>query len=82
MTRIHVEPRVNPGMPLRTLATTIGAVAAGITNSALGRIAPTPVDLRVGDRAPEFTLPVSNGRIYKLSEFLGQVARLTELGIS
>jgi len=72
MTRIHVEPRVNPGMPLRTLATTIRAVATGITNAALGRIAPTHVDLRAGDRAPEFTLAGSDGRTYKLSDCHGQ----------
>jgi peroxiredoxin Q/BCP len=74
MTRIHVEPRVNPGRRLRTLATTVRAVATGITNAALGRIAPTDVDLRVGDRPPEFTLPASDGRTYKLSDFHGRKA--------
>jgi peroxiredoxin Q/BCP len=74
MTRILVEPRVNRGMRLRTLATTVRAVATGITNAALGRIAPTHVDLRVGDHAPEFTLPASDGRTYKLSDFHGRQA--------
>jgi peroxiredoxin Q/BCP len=69
MTRIHVEPLVNPAMRLRTLATTVRAVVTGIANAALGRVAPTHVNLRVGDRAPEFTLPASDGCTYKLSDF-------------
>jgi peroxiredoxin Q/BCP len=69
-----MEPRVNPGMRLRMLATTIRAVATGITTAALGRIAPTHVDLGVGDPAPEFTLPASDGHTYKLSDFHGRQA--------
>ncbi len=74
MTRIHVEPRVNRVRRLRTLATTVRAVATSITSAALGRFAPTHVDLREGDHAPEFTLPASDGH--------DAAARLTELGIS
>jgi peroxiredoxin Q/BCP len=74
MTRIHVEPRVNPGIRLRTLAATVRAVATGITNAAFGRIAPTHVDLHAGDQAPEFALPASDGRTYRLSDFRGRQA--------
>jgi thioredoxin-dependent peroxiredoxin len=74
MTRIHVEPRVNPAMRLRTLTATVRAVATGIANAAFGRIAPTHVDLRAGDQAPEFALPASDGRTYRLSDFRGRQA--------
>ena len=72
MTRIEVEARVNPVMRLRTLAATARAVAMGITNAALGRVALGDVDLRAGDLAPDFTLPASNGRTYQLSDFRGR----------
>jgi len=74
MTRIEVEARVNPGMRLRTLATTARAVVASITNAALGRVALTDVDLSVGDIAPEFTLPGSDRRAYQLIDFRGRQA--------
>ena len=41
MTRIVVEARVNPVVRLRTLATTAWAIATGIANATLGRVAPT-----------------------------------------
>ena len=63
MTRIEVEARVNPVMRLRTLAATARAVAMGITNAALGRVAKGDVDLRAGDLAPELALrPPTAGR--------------------
>ena len=74
MTRIEVEASVNPVMRLRTLATTARAVATGIANAALGRVAPTDVELSVGDMAPEFTLPGSDGRAYQLIDFRGRQA--------
>jgi thioredoxin-dependent peroxiredoxin len=33
---------------------------------------PAPLPLSVGDRAPDFTLPDSTGRIRRLSEFHGR----------
>src|SRR3979490_1651735 len=74
MTRIEVEARVNPVMRLRTLAAPARAVAMGITNAALGRVARGDVDLRAGDLAPEFALPASDGRTYQLSDFRGRKA--------
>ena len=31
-----------------------------------------PVELKVGDMAPEFSLPGSDGRTYRLSEYRGK----------
>ena len=72
MARIEVEARVNPR--LRTLAATTRAVATGIVNAALGRVALAHVDLRVGDEAPDFTLPASDRRTYRLGDFRGRQA--------
>lgn len=72
MTRIEVEARVNPALHLRTLAATARAAATGLANLALGRIERAAVELRAGDVAPDFTLPGSDGRSYKLGDFRGQ----------
>ena len=73
MTRIEVETRVNPVMRLRTLAATVRAVAMGITNTVLGRVARGDVNLRAGDLAPDFTLPdASTDKPVKLSDFRGK----------
>jgi peroxiredoxin Q/BCP len=74
MTRIEVEPRVNPVIRLRTLAATARAVATGLANAALGRVETTDVDLSAGDPAPDFTLPASDGRTYRLSDLRGRQA--------
>lgn len=34
--------------------------------------APEPADLKVGDKAPDFTLPDQNGKPYTLSQFQGK----------
>ena len=72
MTRIEVDARVNTVMRLRTLAETARALATGIANAALGRVAPTHVDLNAGDEAPDFALPGSDGRTHQLSNFRGR----------
>lgn len=37
-----------------------------------GSVAPARAQLKVGDKAPDFTLPDQNGNKVKLSDFLGQ----------
>ena len=73
MTRIEVEPRVKQAMPLRTFAATARALAWAVANVALRRVE-RGAELHVGDVAPDFTLPASDGRSYKLSDFHGRQA--------
>ena len=48
----------------------IGFVAALF----VGVHAQTPAELKVGDTAPDFSLPASDGKTYKLSDFRGKEA--------
>ncbi len=50
---------------IMTAALVIGF--AGLTNQA-------QAELKVGDKAPEFSLPGSDGKTYKLSDFAGKQA--------
>ena len=60
-------------MRLRVLTETARAVATGMTNLALGRGGHSLLALRVGDPAPDFTLPgVRRRGEYTLSNFLGR----------
>ena len=56
---------------LRIAATTVAAVATGTINRAMGRGESHPVQLNAGDPAPDFALPGSDGRGYRLSELRG-----------
>ena len=56
---------------LRRIATTIAATAIGIFNVVTKRH-PSMVDLRIGDQAPDFSLPGSDGRTYRLKELAGR----------
>jgi peroxiredoxin Q/BCP len=58
-------------MKLRILAETARAVAAGVTNVALGRALASTVTLRPGDTAPLFELQASDGVTYRLADFVG-----------
>ena len=57
---------------LRRIATTVGATAGGIFNVVTKRHAST-VELTIGDPAPDFSLPGSDGRTYRLKELAGRV---------
>ena len=45
---------------------------AGALLVTLGVMAPAQAQLKVGDKAPDFTLPDQNGNKVKLSDFLGK----------
>ena len=50
---------------MKKLLTLMAGFAAGILTAA---------DLKVGDAAPDFALPGSDGKTYKLSDFKGKQA--------
>jgi hypothetical protein len=58
---------------LRTFATTIVAVATGLANKMFRTRHPAP-KLDPGDRAPDFSLQGSDGRIYRLADYIGRRA--------
>ena len=53
------------------MATTAAATAIGAFNMATQR-PEIPVELQPGDRAPDFSLPGSDGRTYRLKDLVGQ----------
>jgi peroxiredoxin Q/BCP len=57
----------------RTAAVTIAAVLVGVVNMATGR-SESPIVLQPGDVAPDFSLPGSDGRTYRLAEYRGRRA--------
>lgn len=57
---------------LRVIATSAAAAATGIFNVARARGRAPSVVLGPGDPAPDFSLPASDGRTYRLSAFKGR----------
>jgi peroxiredoxin Q/BCP len=56
---------------LRRLATTAAAIAIGLYNVATNDPG-LHVELKPGDPAPDFSLPGSDGRTYRLKELQGR----------
>ena len=59
---------------LRMIAASAAAAAAGAVNLAAGRGGDSQVSLKAGDQAPDFSLPGSDGRTYRLGDFRGRQA--------
>ena len=60
---------------LRTIATTVAATTSGIINVAMHR-GESAVELKAGDAAPDFSLPASDGRTYRLRDLAGSVVAI------
>lgn len=56
---------------MKRLLTTAAATVRGVVYMVMTRHE-TTIELSAGDRAPDFSLPGSDGRIYRLSELAGQ----------
>ncbi len=56
---------------LRTFLTTASAIAEGIANKVARTYGGPTATLQVGDRAPDFALPGSDGRVHRLSALSG-----------
>jgi hypothetical protein len=56
---------------LRSVLTAAAAVVVGLVNVITERFEPS-VELKPGDAAPDFVLPGSDGRTYRLSELAGR----------
>jgi peroxiredoxin Q/BCP len=64
------EPLVQVLKWLRVLAVSASATAVGVITMAAGRGGSGDVELKVGDVAPDFELPGSDSRTYRLRELL------------
>lgn len=53
----------------------VAAVCVGLTAVAAGR-QQGPVELKVGDKAPDFSLPGTDGKTHKLSDYKGKTVVL------
>jgi peroxiredoxin Q/BCP len=54
---------------MRIIATSAAAIVVGLVNMATGRGGSSGVQLKPGDAAPDFELPGSDGRVYRLRDF-------------
>jgi len=53
----------------------LSAVCASLTAVTAARVQ-APVELKVGDKAPEFSLPGTDGKTHKLSDYKGRTVIL------
>lgn len=57
---------------LRTFAATVAAIVVGVVNVVTRRVESSAVQLKPGDMAPDFSLPGSDGRTYRLKDLAGR----------
>jgi cytochrome oxidase Cu insertion factor (SCO1/SenC/PrrC family) len=57
---------------LRTFAATVAAIVVGVAKVATRRVESSAVELKPGDKAPDFSLPGSDGRTYRLNDLAGR----------
>jgi len=60
---------------LRMIAATVSGIAGGVLHASMRTDEPL-VDLKPGDPAPDFSLPGSDGRTYRLRDLAGHVVVL------
>lgn len=54
------------------IAATVSGIAGAVLHMAMGTDEPS-VDLKAGDVAPDFSLPGSDGRTYRLRDLAGHI---------
>lgn len=59
-------------VPILSQCSSAGTLATATTEAKATGSAPEPAALKVGDKAPDFTLPDQNGKSYSLSQFQGK----------
>ena len=57
---------------LRTFGATVAAIVVGVVNVVTRRVESSAVQLKPGDMAPDFSLPGSDGRTYRLKDLAGR----------
>jgi hypothetical protein len=60
---------------LRMIAATVSGIASGVFHASM-RTDESSVDLKPGDPAPDFSLPGSDGRTYRLRDLSGHIVVL------
>ena len=66
-------------LKLMSICAASGLVALGAALSAQGPPAQNSPELKVGDKAPDFALPGSDGKVHKLSDYKGKTVVLAWL---
>src|SRR5258708_1650122 len=61
-------------MSFLTTAAIFAIAAATLAAQVPATTTPNPIELKVGDQAPDFSLQASDGKTYKLSDFKGKQA--------
>ena len=54
----------------------VSAVCIGLTISAAAQQPQAEMKLKVGDQAPEFSMPGSDGKVHKLADYKGKTVVL------